>query len=157
MVRFNLIIQTKLLFFLFYFGQVAIAAENYDPLDDTSVLLYEHTQSTPPSSLSHLDVIKSRPLFAISRRPIAKGRGHDSMALLIDGNLKSVELIGVIEASDDHTAGFILEGEKMIWLRRNDYLGEWQVSRIGHDKVELGRRDETMHLHLRKASKEPAH
>lgn len=153
MIKINRTIASHfLLFFWATSIPMAVAADNYELLHDTSVILDDQARSASPPLPSDLDTIKSRPLFSMSRRPTVDARGIEATTLLIDGNLKNVELVGIIESTNSNTAGFLFEGRDTIWLQQDDYLGEWRVSEISTGSVQLGKNEEMMLLYLRKAS-----
>lgn len=96
-----------------------------------------------------VDEIIKNPIFVEGRLGVV-GDAVSETTILIDGLHTPVELVGTIGSGEDSAAAFSLGDEKIMWLGRSEWLGDWQIDDIKQQFVRLRSPDETLVLQQRK-------
>ena len=153
MMKTNFILVNIIIFFEFIFDWeshetrgLSKALPNTDPaamleLDSIGV-------DVNPSSQVVDDIIKN-PIFVEGRLGVV-GDAVSETTIFINGMHTPVELVGTIWSGEESTAAFSLGDEKIMWLGRNERLGDWQIDEIKQQFVRLSSSDETLVLQQRK-------
>jgi len=153
MMKINFILANIIVFFEFIFDWESYETryfsntrQNTDPVAMLERDLFVADADLP----SHfVDEIIKNPIFVEGRLGVV-GDAVSETTIFIDGMHTPVELVGTIWSGEESTAAFSLGNEEIMWLGRNERLGDWQVDEIRQQVVQLSNLDETLVLQQRK-------
>ena len=107
---------------------------------------------------AYYQAVLDRPVFEISRRPIAPKPEEPKSAPIKEiatieppapaPELPDVRLLGVMSSGTQSRALISVDGGDPLWLSEGENLGGWTVNRTGEDWLELTAQDKTLRLDL---------